>query len=166
MKKIILLAVFILLVNGLFANSRFQLSNISMKDGLSNLNPSAITQDQSGYIWVATMRGLNRFNGNEFKQYYYNPNDTNSLNSNHLNAMLSAGKNLLYIASTNGLNSYNEKLDIFENPFPSLKNTTVISLAEHNGFIYLGTANSIFRFKSGEKKLLEKTQNYHVFSLR
>lgn len=153
MKKIILFSVFILSVNGLFANTRFQLSNISMKDGLSNLNPSAITQDQSGYIWVATMRGLNRFNGNEFKQYYYNPNDTNSLNSNHLNAILSTGKNLLYIASTNGLNSYNEKLDIFENPFPGLKNRTVISLAEHNGFIYLGTTNSIFRFKSGEEKL-------------
>lgn len=159
MKKIILLHLFILFTNSLFAESRFQLSNISMKDGLSNLNPSAITQDQTGYIWVATMRGLNRFNGSEFKQYYYNPNDSNSLNSNHINALLSADNNLLYIASTNGLNSYNEKLDIFENPFPALKNTTVISLAKNNGFIYLGTANTIFRLKAGEKELIQLGKN-------
>ena len=121
----LLVSVLILQLNYLYGFSGLQLSNISMKDGLSNFNVSAVCQDQLGYIWVATMRGLNRYNGSEFNHYYYNPNDTNSLNSNHINALLSSENGLIYIGSSNGINVYNEKLDIFKSPFPSLKNMKV-----------------------------------------
>ena len=156
----LLVSVLILQLNYLYGFSGLQLSNISMKDGLSNFNVSAVCQDQLGYIWVATMRGLNRYNGSEFNHYYYNPNDTNSLNSNHINALLSSENGLIYIGSSNGINVYNEKLDIFKSPFPSLKNMTVTSLAENNGFIYVGTSYGIFRFKSGEKKIDKLGKNW------
>jgi len=144
----------------LYGFSGLQLTNISIKDGLSNLNVSAITQDQLGYIWIATMRGLNRYNGNEFTHFYFNPKDSNSLNSNHINALLSTEKGLMYIGTANGINTYDERLDIFEDPFPELKTVSVGSLAEKSGFIYAGTSNGIYRFKQGEKKLdrLAKSQ--------
>ena len=74
--------------------SGLQLTNISVKDGLSNLNTMGIVQDKLGYIWIATMRGLNRYNGSEFTHYYYNPKDTTSINSNHVNALLTSEKEI------------------------------------------------------------------------
>lgn len=38
-------------------------------DGLSQSNVHDITQDQSGYLWIATARGLNRFDGKTFDHF-------------------------------------------------------------------------------------------------
>ncbi len=38
-------------------------------DGLSHRNVFRIAQDTSGYIWLATLSGLNRFDGYEFEQF-------------------------------------------------------------------------------------------------
>ncbi len=161
--KSLLLSVlfFVLTESSCFGFSGLQLTNISIKDGLSNLNVTAIAQDQVGYIWIATMRGLNRYNGSEFTHYYYNPKDSVSINSNHVNALLTSEKGLIYVGSTNGLNVYNQKLDIFENPFsPGFKNLAVLSLAEKNGFVYVGTITGIYRIKSGEKKIERIGKNW------
>ena len=41
----------------------------SVLDGLTQSNVSDIKQDQSGYLWVSTARGLNRYDGNIFEHY-------------------------------------------------------------------------------------------------
>lgn len=48
--------------------------NISLKvydfdEGLSHRNVFKVIQDQEGFIWVASINGLNRFDGHEFLQY-------------------------------------------------------------------------------------------------
>lgn len=40
------------------------------KDGLSNNYVNAITQDAFGYIWIGTKKGLNRFDGLNFRHFY------------------------------------------------------------------------------------------------
>ena len=55
-------------------------------DGLTQSNVVDIEQDQAGYLWFTTARGLNRFDGKEFDQYTIAdglPN--NSLTSLHVN---------------------------------------------------------------------------------
>jgi hypothetical protein len=42
----------------------------SVKDGLSNNQVGTVTQDAYGYIWIGTNKGLNRFDGNSFLQFY------------------------------------------------------------------------------------------------
>lgn len=50
--------------------------NISMEQGLSNKQVKAILQGSNGYIWIATMDGLNRFDGYDFKYYRFEQNDS------------------------------------------------------------------------------------------
>ncbi|HTI12591.1 MAG TPA: histidine kinase, partial [Puia sp.] len=38
--------------------------------GLSNNSISGIVQDSTGYLWIATFKGLNRFDGHNFTNYY------------------------------------------------------------------------------------------------
>jgi ligand-binding sensor domain-containing protein/putative methionine-R-sulfoxide reductase with GAF domain len=58
------------------------------KDGLSNQYITGLAQDTWGYIWIATQRGLNRFDGNTFKQFLrtgeYNSIPDNSITSTQL----------------------------------------------------------------------------------
>ena len=39
-------------------------------DGLSDDNITSLGQDSYGYIWIATLRGLNRYDGNHFLQFH------------------------------------------------------------------------------------------------
>src|SRR5881296_1519663 len=43
--------------------------HFTMKDGLTDNNVVGIQQDSAGYIWIATLHGLNRFDGSIFKQF-------------------------------------------------------------------------------------------------
>lgn len=42
----------------------------TVKDGLSDNYINCFQQDDEGYIWIGTDAGLNRFDGNSFKNYY------------------------------------------------------------------------------------------------
>ncbi len=48
---------------------RHRFDRISLDDGLSNPNVHCVFQDPTGFIWVGTHDGLNRFEGREFKVY-------------------------------------------------------------------------------------------------
>lgn len=40
------------------------------RDGISDNRINSIVQDESGYLWIATRKGLNRFDGNSFLRFY------------------------------------------------------------------------------------------------
>src|ERR1700722_12618910 len=74
-------------------------------DGLSNNSICGIVQDSLGYIWVATSKGLNRFDGRFFTSYYTGSTDL-SLPGNAIGQLKIQGQDI--IGSTNaGAFSYN-----------------------------------------------------------
>jgi len=46
-----------------------QLSVYTIEDGLSDRNVFKTLQDEEGFLWIATMNGLNRFDGHQFLQF-------------------------------------------------------------------------------------------------
>ena len=42
----------------------------TVKDGLSDNYIKCLQQDDSGYIWIGTDMGLNRFDGDAFKNFF------------------------------------------------------------------------------------------------
>ncbi len=63
----------LLLVSALppaFAQSRvLDFKIYGFEDGMSHRNTFSVSQDSIGFIWVATINGLNRFDGEQFKIY-------------------------------------------------------------------------------------------------
>src|SRR6185295_4785004 len=49
------------------------------KDGLPGSEVHDVLIDKLGYVWTGTVNGLVRYDGYEFKRFYYNPNDTGSI---------------------------------------------------------------------------------------
>src|SRR5262245_18907165 len=76
--------------------------NYTITDGISNNEISAITQDQYGYIWIATRKGVNRFDGNTFQQFHSDTSQ-NSLPQEWVHNMKWLDKDRLAVITTAGL---------------------------------------------------------------
>ena len=122
------------------------------------MNISAIAQDKAGYIWVATMGGLSRYNGYEFKHYYFDSNNPASLCSNHVSSLFCSNDGLMFIGTETGVNCYDSRADKLISFFPNFKNV-VTSFAEYDGFIYMGTSLGLYRFRPGKGELEELGSN-------
>ncbi len=155
---ILLLLLLLIFVNPIQADSRLQFRNIGFKEGLNNMNVSSITQDHLGYIWVATMGGVSRYNGYEFKPFYFDSSNPASLSSNHTSSIFCSSDGLIYIGTAFGIDCYDNQTDQLFSPFPDFKNV-VLHITEHQGYIYLGTSIGLFRFIPGQDKLEELGSN-------
>lgn len=68
--KIVLIIILILQTLLAFSNSeRLKFSHYTNEDGLPSSYVKSITQDQYGFIWLATRSSVCRFDGNEFKTF-------------------------------------------------------------------------------------------------
>ncbi len=63
---------------------QIRFERISAEHGLSHAGVTAIIQDQSGFMWVGTQDGLNRYDGYEFIVYRHDPSDPKSLSDNEI----------------------------------------------------------------------------------
>ena len=64
-------------------------------NGLASSTVYDIVQDKDGFIWMATLNGLNRFDGQRFITYTIN----DGLNSNSITSLLVGDKGELYIGN-------------------------------------------------------------------
>ena len=79
---------------------------------LSNSRVQAIEEDASGQLWIATFRGLNRYDGHEYHQYFCT-GDTMGLPDNNVQGLLCDKRGCLWVATVNGVCRYT-KQDNFE----------------------------------------------------
>lgn len=73
--------------------------SFSIEQGLSESVAHDLIQDQSGYIWVATGYGLNRFDGIRFQPYY----EEQGLADNQVNAVFEDRSNRLWVGTDSGI---------------------------------------------------------------
>ncbi len=109
---------------------QFEIKHLNIDDGLPSNNIFDIKQDQMGYIWIATDKGLVKFDGNDFKQI--NTFKTNSLFIDN-NTIYSGLDSSLFIK-----NKSKEKL---------LKSKKVIKLFSFNNEIFVGTSQGVYHLK-------------------
>lgn len=72
-------------------------------DGLSESKARCILEDHRGFIWVGTHRGLNRFDGTNFKIFEINESDSSSIPDNRINDLFIDSNQNLWIATYNGI---------------------------------------------------------------
>ena len=96
------------------SDNYWSFKNITNNDGLSHNYILDIVQDNDGFLWIATIDGLNRFDGSDFKIYQHTHEDSNSISSNILRSLLIDNEGMLWIGTFNkGLCRYNQQYDNF-----------------------------------------------------
>lgn len=82
--------------------------------GLSSFLINKLAQDSSGFIWIATDYGLNKFDGYRYKQYFKSDTETSSLLSNNVRTIEVDSHDRLWVGCDNGLQYYNKQTDGFK----------------------------------------------------
>lgn len=128
-------------------------------NGLPSAAVTDIVQDDFGFVWVATINGLSRFDGNTVKTFRHQPNKP-SLNSNDINKLLKSKKgNFLWIGTQKGLNKFIIDKGLFVNQFNnSLYNLYVEQkeiydiFEQDNGDIWIAMTNVFGRFSESRQQ--------------
>ena len=107
---------------------------------LSNSRVQAIEEDATGQLWIATFRGLNRYDGHEYHQYFCTE-DSIGLPDNNVQGLLCDKKGRLWVATVNGVCRYTN-MDCFERvPMQTGNRNARKLLMDSKGrvFVYNGT---------------------------
>ncbi|MBO1362864.1 response regulator [Prevotella sp. A2931] len=76
--------------------------NPLIADNISNHHINAFAEDGKGHVWIATFRGLNKFDGHQYQQYFCN-DDSMGLPDNQVRDLLVDRQNRLWVACLNGV---------------------------------------------------------------
>ena len=98
---------------GLLSQNVPGLTHIGIEDGLSQGFVNTIVQDREGFIWLATLHGLNRYDGYAFKTWFHDVNNATSLPSNIVNTIAVDHLGRLWAGTAAGLRIYDRQTDTF-----------------------------------------------------
>ena len=76
-------------------SQEYKFRTLGVEDGLSQITVSDICQDEKSRIWIATLDGLNCFDGNHIKVFNHFHNDSISYGNLYVTQMVEDGKELV-----------------------------------------------------------------------
>jgi signal transduction histidine kinase/ligand-binding sensor domain-containing protein len=111
--------------------------------------------EDSNALWICTRNGLNRYSyqSDNFKRYFNNDNDSNSISNSSLNNVIKDRKGQIWVGTNLGLSLYNRKKDKFikyaslpENTQQTGSNQVRSITTDANDLFWLSTMNGIYQF--------------------
>lgn len=98
----------------LSADLQTRFIRLTSEDGLSNNRVLDILQDKNGFIWIATIDGLNKYDGSRFEVFKHKAGDSTSLSSNLVCCLLESRDGNLFVGTKKGLHLYNRFSNNFQ----------------------------------------------------
>ena len=107
MVKILILANFTT-ISAQKMDQNFVFKNITLMDGLSHSTVRSVTKDAEGYIWIGTLRGLDRYDGISFD--HLNLPEGEDWQAGTIIKLFGSKDAHLWIGTTTGCLSYKNKI--------------------------------------------------------
>ena len=82
---------------------RYSFYNLSVENGLIQSQVQALTQDRYGHLWVGTLGGMSRYDGEHFTNY----NVRNGMLDNSCNTIVTDKQGNIWLGGREGLSKYN-----------------------------------------------------------
>jgi ligand-binding sensor domain-containing protein/DNA-binding response OmpR family regulator/signal transduction histidine kinase len=132
-----------------FSQDNLSFRQLSVNDGLSQNSAVSITQDQEGYLWIATQEGLNRYDGRDFVIFDKKFLDVTESTRLLLGKVFADSKNRLWIIPESSIPElYNRELEFFS-PIEGITSATSI-IEDGQGKIWFGTLSGQLFFWNEE----------------
>jgi ligand-binding sensor domain-containing protein/signal transduction histidine kinase/CheY-like chemotaxis protein len=119
---------------------------VGVPEGLPSSTVNALARDHAGYVWIATLDGLARYDGMGFRIWRHVPGDSRALPGNNIQALHVDAQDRVWVATEFGGISV---LDAARNGFTHYRRAThtrigsddTWAFASRNGALWFGTAD-------------------------
>lgn len=91
----------------------YRFAHIDVFDGLSHNGVKTLLKDRTGFLWIGTSSGLNRFDGYSIKTYRKDPSDPTSLINNIIHHIFECPDGRLGMITSSGLCFYDPAKEQF-----------------------------------------------------
>ncbi len=134
--------------------SDYAFTNLTIKDGLSQLSVMQLHQDYQGYIWMGTRNGLCRYDGNTMKVYKHEAaRPQASLLENQVDALAEDSSHHLWVANTRGLSRLDLTTDrvcaYIGGRYSFISDGLKALYVDKSQTLWLGAANGVARIRPG-----------------
>ncbi len=158
MRRLFAALLFLAMHVSLHAQQRYFFNQFTSREGLSNNNVNKIIQDSTGFIWIATSDGLNRFDGHHFKVFRHQSDNPNSIPANNVGSLAldregkiwCGGENWSCVAVYDPANNSFTRIDL-------QSETRALSVrdlfCDEQGTIWVATDSGIFRWNHATKQI-------------
>lgn len=147
----LLAAALLLAALPIFSQNQFRFEHITVDDGLSQSAIKTMIQDEFGYLWIGTLDGLNKYDGNKFYVYHYNDDNPNSIPRNDIHKLFIDNNQTLWVSTVNYLSRFVTDKNSFVNyrfADGSSKNGIVINdlYQQSDSVLMLSTNKGLWKF--------------------
>ncbi len=136
----------------LYPQSQITFRQLSVKDGLSQNSTVSITQDSTGYLWMATQDGLNKYDGRKFEILPFTFVDITRPNYSFLGKVYTDRKGDVWAIPMNKIPvKLNPETNNFD-PLPGITDVSII-FQDTDFNIWFGTySNGLFMLNPNESE--------------
>jgi ligand-binding sensor domain-containing protein/signal transduction histidine kinase/CheY-like chemotaxis protein len=155
--KIVVWAACLLGLQMVIPQNQISFRQLSVKDGLSQNSAISIAQDSTGYLWIATQDGLNKYDGREFIIHPFKFVDITKTEYSNLGKIYRDKEGGLWVVPLDkNLYKLNPEKNIFE-IFPDLEDVSIV-FQDEDLIYWVGTySKGVYQFdpkSSSPKKVL------------
>lgn len=149
---------------GVISTKTYNISN-----GLSCNSIRALLEDEHGDIWMGTRTGLNHLQTKteSISSYFYEANDTLSINDNIINSIFEDSNNNIWVSTNSGLNKkieHNGEVAFLGYPkLDYLSNELVFNIEEDNEKnLWIRMYNGILKFNLNSETVTDKFSSHDL----
>ncbi|CAN5541058.1 hypothetical protein BH10BAC3_BH10BAC3_14490 [soil metagenome] len=120
------------------AQDNYRAVHWDTENGLSNDLINGILKDANGFLWIATESGLDRFDGNTFKNYFTDTNNTPIQINNAAKKLIEDSLHNIWIGTPKGMSRYDLTADTFSHFFsrPEFKDEAIMPFTATRNLVY------------------------------
>jgi len=142
-------------VQGISQKKQLTFKHLGIDDGLSQNSVTCLLQDKTGFVWIGTHDGLNRYDGHNFVHYRNKRSDRNSISNNYITDIYEDHNGILWIATFGGgLNSLNpvngqiHRYSLIPDDSASFPSNRLFSITEYPaGILWIGSNEGLIRLE-------------------
>lgn len=128
----------------------YKIEKFNELDGLISSGVNTICQDNRGYLWIGTEKGLSKYDGYDFKNY----NTVDGLNNDFVKHIYQDSDNFIWVASNEGLNKINPSKIRNGGIQNVVKEVIVTSVIEYEDNIFFSSNLGLHKIISSDSILM------------
>jgi signal transduction histidine kinase/ligand-binding sensor domain-containing protein/DNA-binding response OmpR family regulator len=147
---------------GFSQSTQYRFARLDVNDGLSHNMVNDFVKDSAGFMWIATLSGLNRFDGHSIKSYRNIPGDSTSLLVNDVTKLFEGPKGSIWMYTHSGNCVYDPKTETFRRNTNAILRSmgiaegliTFVKKDSKGNYWFIHYNQGLFRYTPGQNRTI------------